>query len=273
MSDQFFDNRSIHNNTNDSSNQIIQPSDSMLTLLMQVKSLLGGNLVDVELNPEDYETATTMAFDRYRQRSGNSMEESYMFLRILYEKNEYILPKEIIQVRQIFRRGLGEVGGGTSLDPFSLAYTNLYLLQAGAGGGYTAGLLTYELFNDYLKQAGRMFGAYMNFIFDTVTKKLTLVRKPTGGEEVLLWVEKYRPDDVLLNDPGSRPWIRNYTLAYCKQILGEAYSKYNTMPGPGGGTTLKGEALKNEAKEMLVNLDKEIDLYTDWSNPSMIVIG
>jgi hypothetical protein len=242
-------------------------------IINDVKLLLGGSMVDVELNPEDYEIAIKMAFDRYRQRAGNAMEEAYMFLRVLYETNVYTLPDEIVQVRQIFRRGLGETGGGTSLDPFSLAYTNLYLLQAGAGGGYTAGLLTYELFNEYLKQAGRMFGAYLNFTFDPVTKKLQLIRKPTGGEEVLLWVMKVKSDDQLLQDPYIRPWIRNYTLAWAKQLLGEAYSKFPNIPGPQGGTQLKGEPLKAESKDMRDQLEKEIDLYIDSSMPPGIVIG
>ena len=242
-------------------------------MINEVRLMMGGQMVDIELDPDHYETAATLAFDRYRQRAGNSMEEGYMFLKVLYEQNVYYLPDEIVQVRQIFRRGLGEIGGGTSLDPFALAYTNLYLLQAGAGGGYTAGLLTYELFNDYLKQAGRMFGAYMNFTYDPVTKKLQLVRKPTGGEIMLLWVEKIKSEDQLLLDPYARPWLRSYTLAWCKQMLGEAYSKFNTVIGPQGGTTLKGDALKTEAKEMFEALDKELDNYVDNSFPPFIVIG
>jgi hypothetical protein len=242
-------------------------------LINEVRLMMGGQLVDIELDPEHYELAVNLAFDRYRQRAGNSMEEGYMFLKVLYEQNVYYLPDEIVQVRQIFRRGLGEIGGGTSIDPFALAYTNLYLLQAGAGGGYTAGLLTYELFNDYLKQAGRMFGAYMNFTFDPVTKKLQLVRKPTGGEVMLLWVMKVKSDDQILQDPYIKPWIRSYSLAWAKTMLGEAYSKFNTIIGPQSGTTLKGDALKTEAKEMREELEKELDLYIDSSMPPMIVIG
>lgn len=242
-------------------------------IIDDIRGMMGGSMVDIELDPADYERAVRLAFDRYRQRAGNAMEEAYMFLRILYETNVYTLPDEVVQVRQIFRRGLGETGGGTSLDPFSLAYTNLYLLQAGAGGGYTAGLLTYELFNEYLKQAGRMFGAYLNFTFDPVTKKLQIIRKPTGGEDVLLWVMKIKSDDQILQDPYIRPWIRNYSLAWAKQMLGEAYSKFNTLIGPQGGTTLKGADLKNEAKDMMTELEKELDLYIDSSMPPGIVIG
>jgi hypothetical protein len=242
-------------------------------LINDVKRMLGGSMVDVELDGEDYSTALRLAFDRYRQRSGNAVEESYMFLKLIYEQNEYYLPEEVITVRELFRRGIGETTGGTQLDPFSLAYTNLYLLQAGSGGGYTAGLLTYELFYDFQKQAGRMFGRDMLFIFDSATKKLTLARKPTGGETILLWCYMYRPDDVILNDPFARPWIRDYTLAFCKDFLGQAYSKYSTLIGPGGGTTLKGAELKAESVADKERLEKEIDNYVDGGMMPTIIIG
>lgn len=242
-------------------------------IIDEVRLMLGAGLVDIELDPEHYQTAINLAFDRYRQRSGNSTEEAYMFLRLIYEQSEYYLPDEVITVRQLFRRGIGESTGGTQLDPFSLAYTNLYLLQAGAGGGYTAGLLTFELFNQYLEQAGRMFGRDINFTFSATTKKLTIMRKPTGGESILLWVYKMRSDEELLQDPFARPWIRDYTLAWSKQMLGEAYSKFNTVIGPQGGTSLKGGDLKTEAQAILDRLEKELDNYVDAAMPLGIVIG
>lgn len=242
-------------------------------IIDEVRHMMGGGMVDIELDPGHYQTALTLAFDRYRQRSGNSSEESYLFLNLIYEQNEYYLPEEVTDVRTLFRRGIGESTGGTQLDPFSLAYTNLYLLQAGAGGGYTAGLLTFELFYQYLRQAGRMFGRDINYTFDNVTKKLTLVRKPTGGEAIVIWCYKLRPDEYIIQDAYARPWIRDYTLAWCKMMLGEAYSKFNTVIGPQGGTTLKGDALKTEAKEMMDRLDKELELYIDGAMPLGIVIG
>lgn len=242
-------------------------------IIDEVKLMMGGGMVDIELDPEHYQQALNVALDRYRQRSGNSAEEAYMFLNLIFEQSDYYLPEEVVQVRTIFRRGLGETTGGTQLDPFSLAYTNLYLLQAGAGGGYTAGLLTYELFYQYLFQAGRMFGRDINYTYDQVTKKLTIIRKPTGDEAVLLWVYKVRTDDQIISDLMARPWIRDYTLANCKMYLGEAYSKFNSVIGPQGGTTLKGDALKSEAKEMQDRLEKEIDLYVDGAMPLGIILG
>lgn len=236
-------------------------------LIDDVKILLGASMVDVELESQDYNTALKMALDRYRQRSSNAVEEAYMFLELETEQTEYYLPSDIIDIRQIFRRGLGGTTGGTQIDPFSLAYTNLYLLQAGAGGGYTAGLLTFELFYQYQEQAGRMFGRDIMFNWNVATKKLTLPRRFSTNETVLIWVTKVRPDDQILQDPFARPWIRSYTHAWCKLILAEAYGKYGQVLGPQGGTTIKAAELRTEGREDLDKLDTEILNYIDNGTP------
>jgi hypothetical protein len=241
-------------------------------IIDDVTRLLGGSMVEVELDPGDFQLALQIALDRYRQRSSNAVEEAYAFLEMQPETTEYYLPQEIVDVRQIFRRGLGGNTGGTYIDPFSLAYTNLYLLQAGAGGGYSAGLLTFELFYQYQEQAGRMFGRDINYHFNTVTKKLTIIRRLLSDETVLLWVNKMKPDDMIILDPFSKPWIRSYTLAVAKGMLGEAYSKFGQIIGPQGGSTLKGDALKTESVAEIEKLDLELLQYVDNGTPSSFVI-
>lgn len=243
-------------------------------IIDDVERLMGGSMIETDLEAKDYQMAIKLALERYRQRSSNSVEEAYAFLALQPEQTEYYLPEEISEVRQIFRRGLGGTTGGTYIDPFSLAYTNLYLLQAGAGGGYTAGLLTFELFYQYQEQAGRMFGRDINYHFNTVSKKLTLVRRILGEETVLLWVLKIKPDDMILKDPYAKPWIRSYTLALCKEMRGQAYSKYSQGIGPQGGFTLSGAELKAEAKEEMALLEQEILNYIDGGTPiSGVILG
>ena len=76
------------------------------------KTMLGDGMVDVELDPTHYETALNRSLAVFRQRSDNAVEESYIFLNLLPDTNEYILPKEIQQVRQIIRRSVGSRTGG-----------------------------------------------------------------------------------------------------------------------------------------------------------------
>ena len=128
-----------------------------------VKNNLGDGMIDVELDPKHYQTALERAVNKFRQRSSNAVEESYAFLTLTENQNKYILPDEIINVRKLFRRTVGsrtEGGeGGTLFEPFNLAYTNTYLLRAGATGG----LATYYAFASYQELVGKLFGSFIQF--------------------------------------------------------------------------------------------------------------
>ena len=56
-----------------------------------------------------------------------------------------------------------------------------------------------------------------------------------------------------INSPG-RQWIRKYTLALAKELLGEIRSKYGALPTPGGDVSLDGDTLRTEASAEKENL-------------------
>jgi len=331
-----------------------------------IRLRLGDGMVDVELDSDHYNQAIKSALNKYRQRAQNSVEESYVFLNLLPETQEYILPREIVTVKQVFRRGIGSITGTTAsqFEPFASGYLNTYMLVAGRVGG----LVNYELFVQYQEQAMKMFGGFINFQWNSVSKKLTLVRKiPDSGrtyvrlssltasgtaagsvitivtedvwnvsvgsslvitncrvggyngsyqiqtvdtvtktvtilanteladtsvvtidlrstfisspmtdmpaETVLLHTYNYKPDVMLLNDHMVLPWIQDYAYAVCKIMLGEARSKFAQIAGPQGGTTLNGDALKQEAAAEMERLENDLKNYVDGSQPLTWVIG
>ena len=331
-----------------------------------IRLRLGDQIVDVELDKDHYELSINQALIRYRQRSANSQEESYAFLDLLPEVQEYILPKEIMTVRQVFRRGIGSVTGTTAsqFEPFASGYLNTYMLVAGRVGGLT----NYELFVDYQKQAMKMFGGFINFLWNPTTKKLTIIRKiPNAGhnyirllslsasgqtvgstitirtkdawrinpgdsitlsncrivgynndymvdtvdgllttitvkaktqlentqvltqdlrstqvwsnlsdvpsENVMLQIYNYKPDVMLLNDHMAYPWIQDYAYSFAKRIVGEARSKFGSIAGPQGGTTLNGDALKTEAAAEMEKLEDDLRRYIDGAQPMWWITG
>jgi hypothetical protein len=222
------------------------------------KAMLGDGMIDIELDPIHYETALNRALAVFRQRSDNAVEESYAFLTLQAEQNEYILPKEIQQVRQIFRRSIGSRtgngSGGTVFEPFNLAYTNTYLLSSTNMGG----LLTYELFAQYQELVGKMFGSFINFTWHPQSRKLIVQQRPRGEEQVLLWVYNTRPDFAIIEDTYAGQWIKDYSLANCKIMLGQAREKFASIAGPQGGTALNGAAMKAEGQADLDRLTEEL---------------
>jgi hypothetical protein len=223
-----------------------------------IQAMLGSGMIDIELDPIHYETALNRALAVFRQRSDNAVEESYAFLTIKVDQNEYILPKEIQQVRQIFRRSIGSRSGGgnggTVFEPFNLAYTNTYLLSSTNMGG----LLTYELFAQYQELVGKMFGSFINFTWNPQSRKLIIQQRPRSDESVMLWIYNTRPDSAIIEDTYAGQWIKDYTLANCKMMLGQAREKFAQIAGPQGGSALNGSAMKTEAQAEIDKLTEDL---------------
>ena len=245
-----------------------------------IRLRLGDGIVDVEADKEHFDMGIKQALIRYRQKSANSVEESYAFLDLLPETQEYILPQEIMNIRAIYRRGIGSVTGTTAsqFEPFASGFLNTYMLVAGRVGGLT----NYHLYSAYQELAMKMFGGYMNYHWNKVTHKLTIVRKvptqgqnynPNNAESVLLHIDNYKPDQMLLNDHTAFPWIQDYAYALVMMSIGQAREKFASIAGPQGGTTLNGTALKSEGQALLDKLDDDIKNYVDGGMPLTWVIG
>jgi hypothetical protein len=196
-----------------------------------------------------------------------------MFLELEKDKNDYKLPDEVISVQSVFRRTLGSrTGGGTgtNFEPFNLAYTNTYLLNSTMLGG----IATYDMFAQYQEMVGRMFGSYIEFQWIQQSHTLRILQRPfTEGETIMLRCHNFRPDFNLINDLYAKQWIRDYTLAICKGILGEARSKFAQIAGPSGGTQLNGGDLKSASKEEIAALDKELETLVSGGTPMTFIIG
>ena len=237
------------------------------------KNMLGDGMIDIELDPQHYETALNRSLSVFRQRSDNSVEESYVFLTLLEDTNEYVLPKEIQQVRQIFRRSIGSRTGGGSggsvFEPFNLAYSNTYLLSSTNMGG----LLTYELFSGYQELVGKMFGSFINFTWQPESRKLVIHQRPRTEESVMIQAYNTKPDTTIIQDVYAGQWVKDYSLANCKMMLGQARSKFGQIAGPQGGTQLNGTALIGEAQTEMEKLVDDLMKLVPGGSGYTFIIG
>jgi len=241
-------------------------------LFQNVRYRLGDGIIDLELDPQHYEAAYNYAIKVYRQRAQNATAESYTLFTIEKNVDTYTLPQEFINVRCLYRRTVGlETGpSSSSFDPFSSAILNTYLLNY----NYAGGMATYDFYAGYVELAARMFGGYVVYTFDPVTKVLRIVRDPKGsGERILIWADVQRTQEVLLQDPSTGVWIGDWVFAVLKGIIGEAREKFASIAGPGGGTSLNGAAMKAESKQLQQELIEELKRYVDGSQPLTWVQG
>jgi hypothetical protein len=240
-------------------------------LIKELQLRLADGMVDVELDRGHYDVAIDKAIAIYRQLSAGSVEESIIFLTTQEGVTEYTLPDEVMEVRRMYRRGIGtNSGGGTNFDPFDVAFNNMYMLQAGQIGG----LAVFDAFAQYKETIGRIFGSEYNFLWNRNTKQLKILRNIRHEEEIAVGVYNFIPESLLLKDIYASNWLGTYALAQSKMMLGEARSKYQSgLPGAGGAIQLNGEALKAEAQTMIDSLKESIHNMEEGNMPLNFIIG
>lgn len=234
-------------------------STARFNLTKQIMLLLGDQMVEVELDAEHLNQAIDMAVERIRQRTTGGVEEGHVFITMQPDQDTYTLPDEIQEVEKLYRRGVGANStGGTNFDPFEAAFSNIYLLQAGRTGG----LATWDFFAQYQETIGRVFGSEINFIWNAATHTLKIIRRPTAEEDVMCKVWMKKPENIIIDDVYTKPWVRDFALAKSKEMLGEARDKFpGGLPGPAGSVLLNGQQLKTEAVAELERLEMELQNF------------
>ena len=239
-------------------------------LISEVQLRLADGMVDVELDRAHYDVAINKAVGIYRQLSSGSVEESVIFFSTIKDVTEYTLPDEVMEVRRMYRRGIGTNSGGTNFDPFDVAFNNMYMLQAGQIGG----LAVFDAFAQYKETLGRIFGSEYNFLWNRNSKQLKILRNVRHEEEIAVGVYNFIPESILLRDVYASNWLGSYSLAMSKMMLGEARSKYASgLPGAGGAIQLNGDALKNEALAEMQALKESVHQYEEGNTPLGFIIG
>ena len=242
-------------------------------MVNSILTRLGSGMIDVELTDEQLQKCIDLAEAKLIQRGDAYVEESLVLLTLKKNQKEYILPDEIIEIQQIYRRGYGRAfgsTGGQNMDPFAMAWTNVYMAGA-INGVRTGGLVTYELHNNYLKTAGKMFGMYMNYSFNPNTHKLVIAENPRSDDEIIL-LHSYvdRAEYEVLQDRFASLWIENWALAEAMEILGRIRSRFGNLPGPNGSVSQDGDALKQESKTMKEELTKELNNFVPGGDVTLM---
>ena len=235
----------------------------------EIELRLGGQIIDVELDPEHYNLAITKSLEKFRQRSSNALEEDFYYFELKTDISDYTMPEEIVEVRDLHGRVTGATAGGTDFEPFQAQYLNSFLLQSGRAGG----LAVYDALAQHHEVLGRLFGAEYTFTFYRTKNLLKIHRRPKSERPIFAHVYKMRSEEDLFLDSYALPWLKDYSLAMAKMMLGEARGKFATIAGPQGGTTLNGEQLKSDAVNEMALLEEDLKKFVDGSSVWGVLIG
>ena len=139
--------------------------ESRQTIMNEIQLRLGHYMIDVELDLGHLNLAIDKALERYRQRSENAVEEDFIVMELQPHTLDYKLPKEIVEVRDIYQRAAG-VGGfsstdSSSFDAFHAGYiqNQFYHRAGGAGAG---SLALFDALAQHHEVLGRLFVSDFN---------------------------------------------------------------------------------------------------------------
>ena len=197
-----------------------------------------------------------------------------------------------IEVQRVFNHGPAAIS--KFYDPFAGTYDNIELLDSFGFGNVSPAVsyilrpISYDLAranaietNDLVRKSA--------YSFELINNKMRIFPKPEdddAGEKI--YFHYYKRDDRVdvtqdytsnkVSDPSNIPykfityseinsmgrnWIRKYTLALAKELLGIIRSKYASLPLPNGEVSMDGEALKAEGREEKANLLEELSTFLE----------
>jgi hypothetical protein len=197
-----------------------------------------------------------------------------------------------LEIQRVFNEGPAAIS--KFYDPFAGTYDNIELLDSFGFGNVSPAVsyilrpISYDLAranaietNDLVRKAA--------YSFELINNKIRIFPRPEdddAGEKI--YFHYYKRNDRIdvtqdyttnkVSDPSNIPykfitysevnsmgrnWIRKYTLALAKELLGIIRSKYASLPLPNGEVNMDGEALKSEGREEKANLLEELSTFLE----------
>lgn len=226
-----------------------------------ILNMLGAPVIKIELDEQNVDFCIEQALKIFEDYAPAEYFQYYTF-RTSPGKSVYEMPPEVGYVRDISYMKQGQFAFQASDLQGAIPIEYFY-----PGGSYAS--IQGGMIDPVQPIWGRM-GEWV--LYKSYEQMYTRVSSALGGWEwiggystIKLYPIPYRSTTVVVRYlQKMKDWpmvtqaMQEGALAYAKIILGRIRSKYRTQVGPGGGTTLDGEALLQEGNEELKEWKKEL---------------
>lgn len=219
---------------------------------------LGFPVVRVELTDFQIQTAIDEAISRLDYHAPDWCTQFCTFAVSggvsLYELPQVVMNNFRNAVYRKHLLSLSYSNGTLEFDFFIKYFQDNFLFRDFSVGDYYITISHLEMLRKILGNDGT---------FNVINNRyLNISPPPTMAEEVLVEFKAIDSDTL---HPYFINWIQRYSLSICKGILGQIRGKYQTLPSPGGGAQLNGQALLDQSvqeQEKLVD-----DLLNEIEEP------
>lgn len=236
-----------------------------------VASLGGGPVVGdevavtVELTEAQFKSAVQMAKRWYVAKKGYVV---YRPIQLAKSVTEYQMADDIWKVLDVIFDIPSDVAAF-----YSFGFFDIIPIGPQNTAMYTKTMANYSGFAELLQfneQRKRIFSSEPDWTYNDSTKTLFIHERRGMNDGIGILKVKLNDVDIDKLDGRDADMVYRYIKAKCKEIVGRVRSKYDSMPAAGGSVTMDGKDLIAEAKEELLELDKDI-----WGSqgPDMMVVG
>ena len=200
--------------------------------------------------------------------------------------------KDKIEVQRVFNYGPSAMS--KFYDPYAGSFDQQQMLDAMGMGNVSPAVsfilrpISYDISRANAVETSDKVrkSAYSFELINNQLRIFPIPKEADAGEK--LWIQYYKRSDLRsitndslsdkVSDPSNVPykhikyadvnapgrqWIKKYTVALSKELLGIIRSKYASMPLPTGEVQMDGEALKAEGREEKQQLLEELQTFLE----------
>lgn len=217
-----------------------------------VLQMLGAPVVKLEFDEQNLDFCVDQAMKVFEDYAGREYFSYYVFPSVP-GKSIYEMPPDVGMVRNVFYKETGtfafqssDLGGAIPIE---------YFYPGGAYASIQGGLIDpiqpiwgrmgeWVLYKQYEQMYSRTSSNIGGWEFLGGFNTIKLYPVPYASQKIIVHYMQKQKDWADVTQA-----MQEGALTYAKEILGRIRSKYQNVPGVGGGVTMDGQQLLQEARE------------------------
>jgi hypothetical protein len=242
-----------------------------------LKKQLGWPAVCVELTEDHFNIAIDNSIQELRRRIDNAYKRVFIRLQTNVGQNVYYLndpalgTNKIVDIVKVYRTSQWGLMTTSEGGLYAQAIMKDFFMPGGQ-----IDLVSVHLIHQQSETFSQLFAADYDFGFDEYTRELTLYKRVDRQEYILIEASAEKTEQEMLIDRWMTQWIQGWALSECREILGMIRGKFASLPGAGGGISLNGSELIQQANEEKLELLRQINDYevgngTAFGNYSFLI--
>lgn len=230
---------------------LVNKIDTSINLVGWIKRQLGYPTIQLEIEDATILDNIAHAIQWYQRYSGDITYRNALIIDVVTGVDTYTINSDVASIIDF---DTTQAFGGSITTLFTAE--NIMYNEGMLAGRAPTELVSWELAQQFLEMFKDRFVAKVFVNFNKYKSQIKITPKPTRNYTGVLEVYSYWTHDIK-TAIYDEIWIKKYSLALTKIVLGSIWGKYSGIPLVGGGI-LNGDAIKAEGITERDTLESDI---------------